>query len=98
MTRTWHPIGLVDAGLTAIFRLLGHCEHAHTYRERRPRTINGHEIPDVPHYVCEACGYAAPALSRDSVEEHEWAQEAGAPQLPTARPARASVLPMRGRR
>jgi hypothetical protein len=79
--------------MNPIFRLLqiclGGCRHSHTIRERR--TLHG---VDVLHFVCEDCGYAAPAVERTALE-HQRVVEAGAIKLPRSQQASTNVVQLR---
>jgi hypothetical protein len=79
--------------MNAIFRLLqiclGGCRHPHTLRERR--LLHG---VDVLHFVCEDCGYAAPAIERTALE-HQRVVEAGAVKMPRSHQVAMNVVEMR---
>lgn len=79
--------------MNVIFRLLqiclGGCRHPHTMRERR--SLHGVEVL---HFVCEDCGYAAPAVERTALE-HQRIVEAGAVKLPRSHQVSMNVVEMR---
>jgi hypothetical protein len=79
--------------MNLIFRFLqiclGGCRHSHTIRERR--RLHG---VDVLHFVCEDCGYAAPAIERTALE-HQRIVEAGAVKLPRSHQVATNVLELR---
>jgi len=82
-----------DGVMNVIFRLfqicMGGCRHPHTLRERRP--LHG---VDVLHFVCEDCGYAAPAVDRTALE-HQRIVEAGAVKLPRSHQVATNVVELR---
>ena len=65
--------------LNSLVRLFAGCNHASTYRERRPL----HDA-NVMHLVCNDCGHAVPAVQR-TAEEHRLVIAAGTVRLPQAR-------------
>ena len=75
--------------LNSLVRLFAGCNHASTYRERRP--LHG---ADVMHLVCNDCGHAVQAVQR-TAEEHRLVIAAGRVRMPRAR-AQASFVIKRG--